>query len=283
MRKSILFSAVAVAISGMAISAHAQDATTPPPSDRTTADRTTATNDDARSVRNLLANTTESAVAKDGFDNLIRRFVDADRNRIGKNDLTRADWDKLNGRIDKFRKDWKEKYNQDFDIDKEELVFNDQFRIVRGEIGEAQPAGARVDPTKPDTTPGAESDKVGGGDTNRDKGRDVAKVTFPASHGMPVVYIPLINELPANWKIDVPDEVDGRKLYDNLLTHITMADEHKDMWPADVNDAYRAISHHVFLAIMNTPMTASDMDKPGDMKPAGDMDRDRPATPANPR
>ncbi|MBC8109031.1 MAG: hypothetical protein H7Z14_20765 [Anaerolineae bacterium] len=290
MRKSILFSAVAVALSGMSYMGHAQDATggamdrtAPPaaqPSDNASAG-------DLRSTRNFLANVTEAAVAKDGFDNLTRRFVDADRDRINKNDLTRADWDKLNGRIEQFQKDWKAKYNQDFDIDKEDLVFNDQFRITRGEIGEAQPAGSRVDPGKPDTTPGAEADKLGGGDTNRDKGRNVAKVTFPASHGLPELYIPLINELPATWKIDVPDEVDGRKLYDNLLTHITMADEHKAMWPADVNDAYRAISHHVFLAIMNTPMTGSDMQKPGDMQPGavkpGDLDRDRPATPANPR
>jgi len=292
MRKSILFSAVAVAISGMAITAHAQDATGGGAMDRTTppatqpAGRATDNNGDVRSVRNLLKNATEAAVKKDGFDNLTRRFVDADRNRIGKNDLTRADWDKLNGRIDKFRKDWKDKYNQDFDIDKEEVVFNDQFIITRGEIGDAQPAGSRVDPTKPDTTPGPEADKIGGGDTNRDKGRDVAKVTFPAGHGMPQVYVPLINEFPANWKIDVPDDVDARKLYDNLLTHVTMADDHKDQWPADVNDAYRAISHHVFAAIMNVPMS-TDMQKPGDtttpgtMKPAGDTDR--PTTPTTPR
>jgi hypothetical protein len=30
-----------------------------------------------------------------------------------------------------------------------------------------------------------------------------------------------------------------------------MADEMKDKWPADENDAYRAVSHHVLMAIMN--------------------------------
>lgn len=288
MRKSLLSSAVAIAISGMAFTVHAQDATgTDRPAPATPA-ADNASSGDIRSVRTLLKNVTEAAVKKDGFDNLVKRFVDADRDRIGKNDLTRADWDKLNGRIEQFQKDWKAKYNQDFDIDHEDLVFNDQFRITRGEIGDAQPAGSRVDPGKPDTTPGPEADKLGGGDINRDKGRNVAKVTFPASHGLPQVYVPLINELPANWKIDVPDDVDARKLYDNLLTHITMADEHKDVWPADVNDAYRAISHHVFLAIMNTPISGSDMQKPGDMqpggmKPAGDTDRDHHDHPTNPR
>jgi hypothetical protein len=296
MRKSILFSAAALVVSGMSFTSFAQDATgtgspgstidrgTPATQPSGTMDRT-ADSGDARSVHNLFKSVTEAAVKKDGFDNLTRRFVDADRNRIGKNDLTQADWDKLNGRIDQFQKDWKAKYNQDFDIDHEDLVFNDQFRITRGEIGEAQPAAGHMDPGKPDTAPGAEANKAGGGDTNRDTGRNVAKVTFPASHGMPNLYIPLINEFPGNWKIDVPDQLDGRKLYDNLLTHLTMADDMKDQWPADVNDAYRNVSHHVFMAIMDVPATnKGDMTQPDNtMKPAGTGDTDRTNPPSNPR
>lgn len=290
MRKSILFFAAALVVSGLTFTVHAQDASgagspgsamdrTPPATQPSGTMDKTADSGDARSVRNLFKNVTEAAVKKDGFDNLVRRFVDADRNRIGKNDLTRADWDKLNGRIDQFRKDWKAKYNQDFDIEREDVVFNDQFRITKGEIGDAQPAGAHMDPGKPDTTPGPEANKVGGGDTNRDPGRNVAKVTFPASRGLPNLYIPLINEFPGTWKIDVPDQLDGRKLYDNLLTQLTMADDKKDQWPADVNDAYREVSHHVFMAIMDVPANAGDMNK-GDMtKP----DTDRPTTPSNPR
>jgi hypothetical protein len=304
MRKSfILSAAAALAISGMTVTLYAQDATgagnpgTPPatqPIDRDgdLGDRAQGTMDrveksgEARSVHNLLSNTTEAALSKNGFDNVVRRFVDADRNRIGKNDLTDADWAKLNGRIEQFQKDWKAKYNQDFDIEKEDVVFNEQFRIQTGEIGEAQPAGGRMDPGAPNTTPGQGNEKVGGGDANRDPGRNVAKVTFPASHGMPNVYIPLVNEFPGVWKIDVPDSVDGRKLYDNLLSHLTMANEMKDQWPADVNDAYRAVSHHVFMAIMDMPAQkgSSDQMQPGQnqpgIRPADDPNR--PSTPADP-
>ena len=47
-----------------------------------------------------------------------------DRNRLGQNkDALKAD-DTLNGRIDQFRKDWKDKYNQDFDIKDEDKVYN---------------------------------------------------------------------------------------------------------------------------------------------------------------
>jgi hypothetical protein len=68
---------------------------------------------------------------------------------------------------------------------------------------------------------------------------------------MPELKVPLIHELPDMWKIDVPDSVTGPMLYDNVLKHLTMANEMKDKWPADENDAYRAISHHVLMAIMN--------------------------------
>jgi hypothetical protein len=102
---------------------------------------------------------------------------------------------------------------------------------------------------------------------------------------MPNLYIPLINEFPGNWKIDVPDSVDGRKLYDNLLTHLTMLDENKAQWPADVNDAYRAVSHHVFMAVMDMPANATDTNQ-GDMTKPGDPNMpstpSTPSTPSNP-
>jgi len=318
MRHRFLLLGAGVLMCGIAAPAYAQDAgttdrgsmtgsPTTQPSGTMTGDRTTGdrmagdrTNNnamapDAKDIRGTLSDTTEAAVKKSGFDNLVRRFVDADRDRISKNDLTKADWDKLNGRIAELQKDWKAKYNQDFDINHPEMVFNDEFRIVQGVIGQgivgadAQTAGAKMgdttatggaagmDPGLPDTTPGPQSDKTAGGDVNRENGRKVAKVTIPASHGMPAVYVPMIREFPDAWKIDVPDTVDARKLYDNLLNHLTMLDEHKDMWPTDVNDAYRAVSHHVMMAILDTQMTdmkpdmnKPDMDKPDINKP-GDM------------
>jgi len=304
MRHRFIFLGAGVVMCAMAMPVRAQDTgsmdragTTGSPAtqpsgmtgDRMTGDRATGDQNamapDAKDIRGMLKDATEAGIKKKGFDNLVRRFVDADRNRIGKNNLTDADWDKLNGRVDQFQKDWKAKYNQDFDIDHPEMVFNDQFRIVQGTIGEAQPAGSRMgdgsamDPGMPDTNPGPQADKTAGGDVNREPGRKVAKVTFPASHGMPAVYVPLIREFPDAWKIDVPDQVDGRKLYDNLLTHLTMLDEHKDMWPADVNDAYRAVSHHVLMAIMDKSADMKpDMTKPGDMPKDHTMPGDRTDT-----
>jgi len=317
-RLSVLAAAAAISVGGFTFAQEISGQTNAPPArDRMTStpgsdltapstrpsDRMNGEAADAGDIRNALASTTEDALTKNSFSNFYGHFVDADRDRIsaGEKNITRAEWDKLNGRLESFHKDFKAKYNQDFDINKVQMVFNEQFRIVQGEIGEAQPAGARMgtdhdntgpgvsgsvrtdsgagvsgsahvdtgntgssagasagatatgsrDPGMPDTTPGPNADKVGGGDTNREPGRNVAKVTFPESHGLPNAYVPMIHEMPDSWKIDVPDQVDARKLYDNLLKHATMLDEHRDQWPADVNDAYRMAAHHVVLAAMD--------------------------------
>jgi hypothetical protein len=76
-------------------------------------------------------------------------------------------------------------------------------------------------------------------------------VTVRESHGLPELKVPLIHEMPDLWKIDVPDSVDGQKLYDNLLKHLTMANEHKDQWPANVDDGYRMVAHHVLMAVLD--------------------------------
>jgi len=113
---------------------------------------------DAEDIRGALAKTTEQAIDKNGFDNLTSRFVDADRDRIKQAKLTDADWDKLNGRIDQLRKDWKAKYNQDFDIKNEKLVYDPQMimicRVRSGTvIATARAAPSPPAPACPVTTP----------------------------------------------------------------------------------------------------------------------------------
>ena len=79
--------------------------------------------------------------------------------------------------------------------------------------------------------------------------------------------MPLIDELPDLWKIDVPGRAStAQSSYDNLLKHLTMANEQKDKWPADENDAYRAVSHHVLMAVLDVPDDA----KPPAAKLGGD-------------
>jgi len=233
---------------------------------------------DADDIRKTVAGATENAVSKNGFDNLVRRFVDADRNRIGSY-KSPDNFAKLEGRIDQFNKDWKAKYGQDFGFERHRNdVLNDSFaRITQGEIGEARTASGKETPSaEPQNVkggapqdlkksgvnqPDAQSNKTAGGDTNREPGRNVATFTIPA--GMKIeakpgevraeankdLSIPLIHEFPDSWKIDLPDNIDGQKLHDALLKHLTMFDEDRANWPADVNEAYRMCTKHMMMAL----------------------------------
>jgi len=229
-------------------------------------DKTKATAHDVKAnwengrIYTMLGQVTNASLTKGGFNDIIERFNDADRNRIGpwaRDKNNKEKLDVLDGRIAQFQKDWKAKYNTDFKIRKDDVVFgNSMFTVAQGEIGkDAQLAGERLPGAQNVTKDNINQPKDATGNTaadrNLEKGRNVAYVTVAASHGLPELKVPLIHELPDVWKIDVPDSVDGKKLYDNLLTHLTMTNEQKDQWPADVNDAYRLVSHHVLTAILD--------------------------------
>jgi len=258
---------------------------------RNTADRLTGTTNpsnalapDAEDMREMLREVTQASLTKGGFDDMIERFVDADRTRLGKDQFTKQDHTVLDGRIAQFQKDWQAKYNQEFKIKDKEAVYSTAFAtFIQSEIPkDARLAGERQTGTaNPTPAPGMQPDvnntqtqrdanKVAGGDTNREPGRDIATVQVAASHGLPALTVPLIHEFPDRWKIDIPDSYTSQQFHDNLLKHLTMLDENKAQWPADVNDAYRLVSHHILMAVVNS----SDTDM--------NMNRTMPATPATP-
>src|SRR5439155_4089228 len=65
-------------------------------------------------------------------------------------------------------------------------------------------------------------------------------VAIPASHDMPEARVRLVREGSA-WKINIPNSVDGKQLAQNLQTQLQKCVQNKDQWPADANDAQRAI------------------------------------------
>lgn len=240
-------------------------------------------NDDAEDIRDTLGDVTENALEKDGFGDLVGNFVDADRNRLGSFAEQDGKLTTLNGRIAQIQKDFKAKYNKDFDID-HEVAFGSDFRsfqIIQGEIVNPQlltnwpvkaSAGSSAagtlstkdikvdvkDDDKIDTPRIGELGKPSNepSDRNLEKGRNVAVLHYPSTQGMPGLNVSMIHELPDTWKIDVPDNVDGQKLHDQLLNHLTQLGENKDQWPADVNDFYRLATHHVLAAIYDVSAPA---------------------------
>jgi len=228
--------------------------------------RGTAAAPDAEGIRDVLAQVAEASLTKGGLDDLVERLVDQDRNRIGQ--TLQKDNPDLDGRIDQFRKDWKAKYNQDFDIKNEEQAYpNSMFAITQGEQGRSA-AGAAVDVNVDRNAPGGASANVdvknntgvdrpdsAAADANRnDPGRNTATVQIQASHGLPALTVPMIHEAPDRWRIDVPNTLTAEKLKANVLAQLTAADEMKDQWPSDVNQAYAAVTHHVLMALMDQPV-----------------------------
>jgi len=203
----------------------------------------TAAAPDAEGIRDVLAQVTQAAVKKGALKDAVERFVDADRNRLGQGGELKADHPELDGRIDQFRKDWKAKYNQDFDIKNEEAAFpNSTFAITQGEIGRNAATG----------NTGADSPASPAADANRnDPGRNVATIQISGQGGQSLT-VPMIHEAPDRWKIDVPDTLTAEKLKQNVLDHLTAADQ-PDQWPSDVNQAYAQVSQHILMAVMDKP------------------------------
>ena len=193
----------------------------------------TAAAPDAEGIRDTVASATEAALSEDGFDDLIERFVDADRNRLGDFVSERDNFDDLNQKSQAVRDLYQQKFNAEFDIEDEGMIYSDQFVTIRqGEIGQARQAAAADDP-----------------DANLEEGRNVASVMLSESQGLSQLTVNMIHELPDSWKIDVPDNVTGQQLYTNLSSALDELASNADQWPEDQADAQRYITHRLMLAI----------------------------------
>jgi len=84
------------------------------------------------------------------------------------------------------------------------------------------------------------------------QGMNMATAIIPQGQGLPQVNVNLVRESGDRWCIDLPDSVDAQQLQDNLVRHLTMINQDKSSWPADANDAYLLVSHHVMAALTDT-------------------------------
>jgi hypothetical protein len=214
----------------------------------------------AEGMRDTLAEATEAALTKKGFDDLVERLVDQDRNRIG--DYANQEFTELDGIVDAIRKQWKDKYGDAFDVDKEKAFT--QVVLMQAEIQDPALVAANwpVAPVQGDAaTAGAAERKpppadANNPDSNIEKGRDIALAVFPASHGLPQINVSLVRELPG-WRIDIPNDVTGPQLNAALTKHLTHVKDNAASWPADVNQASMMVAHHVMMACYNVDMPGS--------------------------
>lgn len=215
---------------------------------------------DQQDVRAVIAAATNAGMTKGGFDDMIERLSSADRKRIG--DFAKQDFTELDGRIEQISKNWQQKYGQTFDLNNDKL-FEGFVTVYEGEITEA--AAARTHWPVPVRV---SRDVAANTETTVDyleNGRNVAIVTVPTSHKMPALTISMIHEPVDDWRIDIPDNITGQQIHDNVKTALTKLGDNVAAWPADVNEAYRAVGHKLLMAMYDVAPTpdnkSADADK----------------------
>jgi hypothetical protein len=205
-------------------------------------------------VRQVLAQTAQSVLDKDQLKNISQQFCQRDQDR-----LKDFKADQVSTAADQLKQAYKAKYQQDLDLSKNaDQIYNAQFfRIGAG--GEARTASERIgaDATgaqkdaaqaQPPAGAGTGAAAAAGAQAAAASAGPIIAVIIPASHDLPDTRLSLVKE-GASWKIDLPDNIDAQALSQRLSDHLQMATQMKDKWPADANEAARAISHHVFVAI----------------------------------
>lgn len=230
------------------------------------------TDKDAKGLFDPLAEITDAAFSKDGFNNLVGRLVDQDRDRI--NQLKDRKDDELNAVVDRVRTAFKNKYGRD--INAEVNIHLEGF--AKAITGEVQDPNALVGKWPVSSGLGAglgsdlkneagkltpedakkTEDKLFGGNVNLEKGRNVGLVQIPASHGKAALTVSLIQESPT-WRIDIPNNISGQQLHRNLVNALTEFEKDQEKWPTDSIEATRMAVHCVASALYKADMTNAPM------------------------
>jgi hypothetical protein len=214
----------------------------------------------ADGIKSTLVGLTQRAVTKDSYDSFFTSFL----SELAKHDKERAqefkgaNQDQLNATITQIQNEWQTKYGQAFDINDKNLVFNDQFTIVQGEVSDQQTAynnwplsassGQAIQA-------GASSDQQQCNQKTLTQGRAVAVVSFPAGNGLPAVRVSLTHQMMSGWYVELPADRSGEQIYNDLSSHLNHIASHQDRWPADVNDGYRMVAREVAAALYGVPTT----------------------------
>lgn len=209
-------------------------------------------------VKTGLAKLTERFASKGDFNKMLAELATPDKDRARQ--YKDVDQDKIDGRIEQISQAWKAKYGKDFDLSDKNVVFDERYAIVQGEV--TDPALALADwpvastneaVTAASNQPAANGNQKAVDDAasaaKLEKGRNVALIRVPASECLPAVSVSMLHELPMFYRVNIPNDRTGEQIYKDTLTQLTYIGENTDKWPSDVNDAYRMVAHHAIAAV----------------------------------
>ncbi len=147
---------------------------------------------DADDVRGVIGDIAGAAVTDDGFDDLVERLVDQDRNRIGEwlDEGDNREFAEMNQAAERFRQAYQEKFGEEFSFEGETALAGITAR--QGEIEDPEVVASNWPvPASPGMDRGnlPGQPRVAGGEDpvndqgNLEEGRQVAIVTLPAQSG----------------------------------------------------------------------------------------------------
>jgi hypothetical protein len=158
----------------------------------------------------------------------------------------------LLGALDRFHAAWREQYGRTFFLTDDTL----EERAVQVAAGTAAlPSPTGQWPVSP--APGAEAQKFiffgpyGGFDVRGQSitpGEEVAVAAVEESYGLPPLRVSLVRE-GGTWAIDIPDDVSGLVLRNNLTRHVNVMTRSMAGWPADADEARALAVRHVLMAL----------------------------------
>jgi hypothetical protein len=166
-------------------------------------------------IRSALEAVLDNALGKDDLKDAAAHFTGTDEQRIKSAQL---DQSALNAEIKKFKDSWKAKYNDNFSVmDADKVFAADYVALSSSDTSTAPKSGT---------------------------------ATIAGSSGDSELKIPLVSE-GGKWRVDVPDDVDGPKLLQNVTAAIQAVNADTANWPADKLTAERIVARKILAAVMN--------------------------------
>jgi hypothetical protein len=207
-------------------------------------------------IKTGLVKMTERALTKGDYNSFLAELALQDRERA--REFKNPHQASLDRSIDQITDAWKTKYGEDFAINDKNLVFNDQFQIIQGQVSDQNVAinNWPVSATGGTQAAQAADQSPAIGDVNAQisasklsNGRDVALVLFPGTNHERPLIVSMIFHYPLFWRVDVPNDRTGEQIFNDLNTQLSYLASHQNEWPSDKLEAYRYVAHHVAAAL----------------------------------
>lgn len=200
---------------------------------------------DASDIHKAIVDLTADALTPKDMDHLIHKFTESNQKRIENSSTYKQNYgETLDDCVQGINKNWKQTYGHDFSI-KETAVFKPDFYSIEQSTAGADPQLAQ------DVT-----ENSSGAHHALANDQKIAMVTLKATHNMTELKVPLIYE-SGNWRINIPNNEDASALRQNLVDHLSAVSGGSAHWPKDEDTAYRMVTRHVLLAVLNQPVAHS--------------------------